>query len=85
MEVNYKNSGTCSRGTHLVIDEDGIIREAEIEGGCAGNTLGICKLIIGQKASEVADRLRGTRCGMRPTSCPDQLARAIDSMLSNKQ
>ncbi|MCR4745083.1 MAG: TIGR03905 family TSCPD domain-containing protein [Lachnospiraceae bacterium] len=82
MEINYKNKGTCSRGTHLVIDDDGIIREAEIQGGCAGNTLGLCSLIIGQKATDVADRLRGIRCGMKPTSCPDQLAKAIDSSIN---
>lgn len=81
MEINFKNKGTCARETHLVIDEDGIIQQAEIVGGCAGNTKGVCSLIIGQKASEVADRLRGIRCGMRPTSCPDQLAQAIDSAL----
>lgn len=81
MEINYKNKGTCARETHLVIDENGIIQKAEIIGGCSGNTQGVCSLILGQKASEVADRLRGIRCGMKSTSCPDQLAKAIYSSL----
>ena len=79
---DYKNHGTCSRGTHLEIDDNGIITAAEIIGGCDGNTKGVCKLVVGRDAKEIADLLRGTKCGMRPTSCPDQLALAIDEALA---
>ena len=50
--------------------------------GCNGNTKGISKLVKGRKASEVADILRGTQCGMRGTSCPDQLAKALDEIIT---
>ncbi|MCR4695045.1 MAG: TIGR03905 family TSCPD domain-containing protein [Pseudobutyrivibrio sp.] len=79
---DFKNTGTCSRGSHIEIDENGIITAAEIFGGCNGNTKGVCKLVVGRDAKEIADLLRGTKCGMRSTSCPDQLALAIDEALA---
>jgi len=82
VEKDFKTSGTCSRSIHLVIDDEGIIREASFVGGCAGNTAGISKLVVGRKATEVADTIRGTKCGFKPTSCPDQLAKAIDEALA---
>lgn len=78
---NYKTHGTCSSQINVEIDDDGIIKNVEIVGGCAGNTKGIEKLVKGRNAKEVADLLRGTPCGMRGTSCPDQLAKAIDEMI----
>jgi uncharacterized protein (TIGR03905 family) len=81
INITHKNSGTCSTSTTLSIDDEGIIRDVRIVGGCDGNIKGICKLVVGRKATEVADALRGTRCGFKPTSCPDQLACAIDEAL----
>ena len=78
---NYKTHGTCSSQINVEIDDDGIIKNVEIVGGCAGNTKGIEKLVKGRNAKEVADLIRGTPCGMRGTSCPDQLAKAIDEMI----
>ncbi len=76
MEYHYKTKGTCS--SEIIVDLDGdIIRKAQIIGGCNGNTKGICSLIQGMKADEVIRRCRGIRCGLKPTSCPDQLARAL--------
>ena len=84
-EMDYQTKGTCSRSIHVAIDEEGIIRNAEIIGGCPGNTIGVAKLAIGRPATEVAEELRGIRCGDKPTSCPDQFALAIDAALAGAQ
>ena len=76
MTYVHKCTGTCSRAIELTLEGD-IIKECKIIGGCAGNTAGIAALVTGRSASEVERLLAGTRCGLRPTSCPDQLARAI--------
>ena len=80
MRKEYKTTGTCARQINIEVDDNGIIQEVEFIGGCNGNTKGISKLVKGRKASEIADLLRGTQCGMRGTSCPDQLAKALDEM-----
>ena len=80
MRKEYKTTGTCARQINIELDDNGIIQEVEFIGGCNGNTKGISKLVKGRKASEIADLLRGTLCGMRGTSCPDQLAKALDEM-----
>ena len=80
MKKEYITSGTCSSQINLEVDDDGIIQSVEFVGGCQGNTAGICRLVKGKKAKEVADLLRGTQCGMRGTSCPDQLAKALDEI-----
>ena len=71
----YRTRGTCSTAMDLEI-QDGIITYCKIHNGCRGNTQGLAKMVIGQKAEEVAARLEGIPC-KGPTSCPDQLARAI--------
>lgn len=81
MNLNYKTHGTCSRNIGLTIDEHGIIKSVVFTGGCHGNLQGIAKLAVGRPAQEVADALRGINCNGKGTSCPDQLARAIDEML----
>ena len=78
--INYKTSGVCSRQINLVV-EDGIITEASFVGGCHGNTQGVAALVIGMSAEEAIRRLRGIKCGSRPTSCPDQLAQALEQNL----
>ena len=77
--MEYQTKGTCSRRILLDV-EDGVIRDCKFVGGCPGNTLGVAELVKGMPVKEAADRLRGIRCGTKPTSCPDQLARALDSM-----
>lgn len=80
--IEYKTKGTCSR--MVIIDiKDGIITNCEFVGGCAGNTQGVSALVKGMKAQEAASRIKGIRCGMKSTSCPDQLALAIEEALSN--
>lgn len=72
----YKTKGTCSREIHVDIEND-IVKSVEFIGGCAGNTAGISKLVSGMPVDEVIRRLEGTTCGMKPTSCPDQLTKAL--------
>ncbi len=78
--INYKTQGVCSRQINLVL-EDGIITEASFVGGCHGNTQGVAALVIGMEATEAIRRLRGIKCGFKPTSCPDQLAQALEQNL----
>lgn len=80
--INYKTSGVCSRQINLVV-EDGIITEAAFVGGCHGNTQGVAALVIGMEAKEAIRRLRGIKCGFKPTSCPDQLAQALEQNLQD--
>lgn len=80
MVMEYKPSGVCSR--KMVIDvEDGIVKSLEVVGGCHGNLQGISKLVEGMKVEDVIARLEGIRCGGKPTSCPDQLAKALKQSL----
>ena len=79
--ITYKTSGTCSRAINITLDDHNIIESAEFIGGCNGNTKGISRLVKGMKAEEVIARLKGTCCGPRPTSCPDQLATALEQAL----
>lgn len=78
--ISYKTSGVCSRQINLVL-EDGVITEAAFVGGCHGNTQGVAALVIGMQATEAIRRLRGIKCGFKPTSCPDQLAQALEQNL----
>ena len=78
MTIDYKTSGTCARCIHVTIDDDDIVRDIVFDGGCDGNHKGIVSLCKGMKADEVVARLKGLTCGPRDTSCPDQLARAIE-------
>ena len=76
MTVEYKPQGVCSRLMRVRV-EDGVVQDVEVLGGCNGNLQGIMSLVKGMKAEDVVARLEGIHCGMKPTSCPDQLARAI--------
>lgn len=81
--ISYAPSGVCSR--HIDIDiEDGIIRKVVFTGGCSGNTQGVASLLEGMKVEEAVSRLDGIRCGFRPTSCPDQLTKALKKYIQQK-
>ena len=82
MHITYRPQGVCSRLMELTV-EDGVIREVEITGGCSGNLQGISKLVVGQRAEEVIPKIEGIRCGFKPTSCPDQLAKALRKCIEN--
>ena len=77
MEIHYTPKGVCSRQIDIVV-EDGVIQSVKFTGGCNGNTQGVARLIEGMDIDEAISRLDGIRCGMRPTSCPDQLAKALE-------
>jgi len=80
MQYEYKTKGTCSQRILFEIN-DGIISNVQYIGGCHGNLQGISKLVEGMPAEAVVERIEGIRCGMKPTSCPDQLAKAIKEAL----
>lgn len=76
MQYEYKTHGTCSQ--KILFDVQGnIVSNIRFIGGCSGNTQGVSLLAEGMDIDEVIRRLKGVRCGMRPTSCPDQLATAL--------
>ena len=72
----YKPSGVCSRQIDIDIEND-IVVNVVFTGGCSGNTQGVCALIKGMNVDEAISRLSGIHCGPRPTSCPDQLSKAL--------
>ena len=76
--ISYQPKGVCSR--HMEIDvEDGVIQAVRVVGGCNGNLQGISSLLVGMTTDEAIRRMEGIRCGVKPTSCPDQLAKALKS------
>ncbi len=83
MKYIYKPEGVCSREMIFEI-EDGIIKDLQVVGGCPGNIIGVSKLIIGKTIDEVIKLLKGIPCGTRGTSCPDQVAIALEKYKENK-
>ena len=74
--MKYKTNGTCCSEISLEIEND-IIKSVEFKGGCNGNLQGIAALVTGMNKDEVIQKLEGVHCGMKSTSCPDQLAKAL--------
>jgi len=83
MTYDYKPKGICARAIKIELEGD-VIRSVTFNGGCAGNLTGISRLVEGMPAGEVIAKFKGTRCGMKATSCPDQLARALEEALAGK-
>ena len=77
----YKTKGTCSTMIDAEL-KDGVIDSVKFTGGCNGNLQGISALVKGMKPEEAISRLKGIRCGFKPTSCPDQLAHALEEMIA---
>lgn len=75
----YKTKGTCSSAIDIQV-KDGVIESVQFTGGCNGNLKGIAALVQGMKVEDAISRLEGIRCGMKPTSCPDQLAQALKTL-----
>ena len=83
MTQSYYPQGTCS--TEIRFDvADGVLRKVEFDDGCEGNLTGIGRLVTGMKVEDVIAKLKGIPCEGRDTSCPDQLARALEHWLSGK-
>lgn len=80
MAYHYKTKGTCSHGITFEL-EGGRLKNVRFQGGCSGNTQGVAALVEGMPAEEAVRRLSGIRCGFKPTSCPDQLAKAVQEAL----
>ncbi len=78
--MRYQTKGTCSTAIDIEIKE-GVIESVTFTGGCNGNLQGIAALVKGMAPEEAISRLKGIRCGFKSTSCPDQLARALESMI----
>ena len=81
MIFEYQNRGVCSRKTVVDLSSDGTINEISIIGGCNGNTSGIAKLLKGMNAKDAIERMKGVDCNGRGTSCPDQIAKALEIAL----
>ena len=80
MEV-YKTKGVCSQAIQFEQDGD-TIKHVNFIGGCSGNTQGVARLVEGMKAADAIAKLEGIKCGPRPTSCPDQLAKALKAAIN---
>ena len=81
MAHQYNPKGVCSRRITFDLD-NGVVRNVIFEGGCSGNTQGISRLVEGMPAQEAIKRLAGIRCGFKSTSCPDQLAIALENAVA---
>lgn len=79
--IEYNTKGTCSRKIILDVEDD-VIVDCKFVAGCPGNTLGVSTLVKGMKVDEAISRLKGIRCGLKSTSCPDQLASALLEAIS---
>ena len=77
----YKTKGVCSQEIHFELDGNKVTN-VEFVGGCSGNTQGVARLVEGMDVNEAISRLDGIKCGFRPTSCPDQLAKALKAALN---
>ena len=82
MKVTYTPRGVCSRQM-IVEAEDGVITNVQVIGGCDGNLKGIMSLLKGMAVDDAIARMEGIRCGMKATSCPDQLAQALREVKNN--
>ena len=83
MNYKYKTKGTCAREIAFEL-EDGIVKNVSFFGGCNGNLKGIAALVEGKKAEEIIPLIKGIKCGFKPTSCPDQLASALEEALNEQ-
>lgn len=82
MPFTYAPRGVCSQKIQVTLSDDGVIEDLVIFGGCNGNLKGLRALCLGQQAARVAQALSGIRCGPKPTSCPDQISKALTLALA---
>lgn len=84
MTFSYRPTGVCSTMIDLEL-EDGIIQSVRFTGGCNGNLQGISRLVAGMSAQDAIEKLQGIRCGWKPTSCPDQLSKALAAAMKEEK
>ena len=82
MTYTYTPRGVCSRAMTVEVDAQGVIRDLQVVGGCNGNLQGISRLVVGMDAQAAIRRMKGIHCGPTPTSCPDQMAHALEEALA---
>ena len=82
-DIWYQTEGTCSRLIHVELNDNDVIQDVQFVGGCNGNLKGVSALVKGQKAQDVIERIKGIRCGNKPTSCPDQLSKALTKAIES--
>jgi len=80
----YVTKGVCAKGIDFEV-ENGIVKEVKFEAGCNGNLKGLSSLVQGMKVEDVIEKIKGTTCGKRNTSCPDQLAVALENWKAQNQ
>ena len=78
-QLEFKTQGVCSRMVKVEV-EDGVVTYCSFNGGCAGNTKGVAALVTGMKIEDAISKMKGIRCGFKSTSCPDQLANALEQL-----
>lgn len=84
MEFTYRPRGVCSQLMEIEVEGDRI-KHVKVTGGCSGNLQGISRLVEGMEIKEAISRMEGIRCGFKPTSCPDQLAKALKQCLEAEE
>ena len=82
LQYTYKPRGVCAALIAITLDDDGVVQDVVFTGGCNGNAQGISSLVKGMPAQQVIKRLKGIRCSYKTTSCPDQLATALEQMVA---
>ena len=80
--MEYRPKGVCAQRINFEIDDDHKVRSVEFWGGCSGNTQGVAALVEGMDVNEAISRMKGIKCGPRATSCPDQLATALEQAIA---
>ena len=90
MDILYKPEGVCTRYIEINIEDkddknESILSKVTFIGGCPGNSIGLANAMKGKTVKEVYDTLKGIKCGDRKTSCPDQLSKALEDYLNNKE
>lgn len=84
MNYSFQPRGVCSREMRVELDEQGVIQNLTVVGGCSGNLQGIAALVKGMTAQEAIRRMKGIRCGGKASSCPDQLALGLEQILARQ-
>ena len=84
MTYSFRPRGVCAQEMRVEVDDQGIIRDLQVLGGCSGNLQGISALVRGMPAREAVERLKGIRCGFKDPSCPDQLARNLEKLVEGQ-
>lgn len=84
MLYKFRPHGVCAQEIRIELDDNNVVQKLEATGGCSGNLQGIASLVEGMSAEKIIPKLKGIRCSFKKTSCPDQLAIALEQFLQNQ-